>query len=86
MHIPMRVIVEIAANQFPVEIGTTLRVPRLPADPGSMVEFHRILMAEDPAGTVHVGTPYIAGTVQAEILEHGKSDKVIVFKKKRRKG
>ncbi len=81
----MRAIVEIAAHQFPVVPGATLVVPHLPAEPGSTVEFRRILLAEDASG-IAVGTPYLDGVVRAEVVEHGKGKKVIVFKKKRRKG
>jgi len=81
----MRAVVEIAASQFTVEPGATLVVPHLAAEPGSSVEFHRILLAEDEHG-VHIGRPYLTGVVRAEVLEHGKGKKVIVFKKKRRKG
>lgn len=81
----MRAVVEIAAAQFPVQLGQILLVPRLAAEPGSIVEFSNLLLVEDADG-IHVGTPYVGGVVRAEVLEHGKGPKVIVFKKKRRKG
>ncbi|MCS7177324.1 MAG: 50S ribosomal protein L21 [Candidatus Kapabacteria bacterium] len=81
----MQAIVEIAAQQFPVRVGEILVVPRLHVEVGTTVDFDRILLIEDASG-VHVGTPYIEGIVRAEVLEHGKGRKVLVFKKKRRKG
>jgi large subunit ribosomal protein L21 len=81
----MRAVVEIAAQQYTVEPGQILVVPHLPTEPGSIVEFSHLLLVE--AGpTALVGTPYVEGCVRAEVLEHGKGEKVIVFKKKRRKG
>lgn len=81
----MRAVVEIAAQQYRVEPGQLLVVPHLQAEPGSTVEFHRILLVED-GEALYIGTPYVDGCVHAEVLEHGKGKKVIVFKKKRRKG
>ncbi len=81
----MRAVVEIAAVQFPVQPGQTLVVPHLPAEPGSIVEFPHLVLVEKADG-IQVGTPYLEGVVRAEVLEHGKGPKVLVFKKKRRKG
>ncbi len=81
----MRAVVEIAAQQYLVEPGQEVVVPHLQAEPGSTVEFRRILLVED-GSSVQIGTPYVDGCVHGEVLEHGKGAKVIVFKKKRRKG
>lgn len=82
----MYAIVEIAGQQFKVEEGQTHFVHRLEANEGDKVSFDKVLLLEND-GTVTVGTPTVAGTaVSATVLSHDKGDKVIVFKKKRRKG
>lgn len=82
----MYAIVEIAGQQFKVEEGQTHFVHRLEANEGDKVSFDRVLLV-DNAGSVTVGTPTVSGTaVSATVLSHEKGDKVIVFKKKRRKG
>lgn len=82
----MYAIAEIAGQQFKVEKGRKLYVHRLAGEEGSSLSFDKILLTEDD-GQVNVGTPVVKGaTVNATILRHLKDDKVIVFKKKRRKG
>lgn len=82
----MYAIVEIAGQQFKVEKDQQLFVHRLEGKEGSKVSFDNVLLI-DNKGKVNVGAPVIAGAnVSAKILEHLKDDKVIVFKKKRRKG
>lgn len=82
----MYAIVEIAGQQFKAEAGRRLYVHRLEAEQGSVVEFDKVLLI-DNEGTVQVGTPVVEGAkVVAEVLSHLKGEKVIVFKKKRRKG
>ena len=82
----MHAIVEIAGQQFKVEGGQQLFVHRLEGKEGDKVEFGNVLLT-NVDGKVTVGAPSIAGTsVKATILEHLKGDKVIIFKKKRRKG
>ncbi len=81
----MEAIVEIAGFQFRVHPEDELYVPRLKAEPGSEVTFDRILYLRD-GEKVAIGTPYLSGQVRATVVEHGKGEKVIVFKKKRRKG
>ena len=81
----MYAIVEIAGKQFKVQENTTLYVPRLQADPDSTVTFDRVLLVSGTDG-VTVGTPTVSGhAITATVLEHVKGDKVLVFKKKRRK-
>jgi large subunit ribosomal protein L21 len=64
-----------------------LRVPSLDVEPGGSVVFDDVLLAGDGEANVQVGTPKLDGaTVKAEVLRHGRTDKVIVFKRKRRKG
>ena len=82
----MYAIVEIAGQQFKVEKDQQIFVHRLDSEEGSKVDFDKVLLMDD-AGTVNVGAPVITGAkVTAKVLEHLKGDKVIVFKKKRRKG
>ena len=82
----MYAIVEIAGQQFKVEKGQEIFVNRLEGDEGARVKFEEVLLI-DNRGKINVGTPVVAGaTVSVKILEHLKGDKVLVFKKKRRKG
>ncbi len=63
-----------------------LRIESLKGEPGSQVQFSEVLLTSS-GGTVQVGMPTVAGaSVMAEIVEHGKEQKIVVFKKKRRKG
>lgn len=82
----MYAIVDIAGQQFKVEQGRKIFVHRLQAEVGASVNFEKVLLT-DSEGTVKVGAPYLEGAVvKAKVLEHLKGEKVIVFKKKRRKG
>ena len=82
----MFAIVEIAGQQFKVAKDQKVFVHRLATEEGKKVSFENVLMVND--GTkFSVGTPNVSGAqVDAKVLKHLKSDKVIVFKKKRRKG
>lgn len=78
-------IIRTAGFQFRVEPGKTIRIPSLQADVGSSVTFDEVLLGSDGA-TVQAGTPLVAGaSVTGEVVRHGKGDKIIVFKFKRRK-
>ncbi len=82
----MYAIVDIAGQQFKVEAGKKIYVHRLKDEAGASVSFDKVLLT-DTDGAVKVGTPYVDGAVvKATVLEHVKGNKVIVFKKKRRKG
>lgn len=81
----MYAIVEIAGQQFKVEEGKEMFVHQLEGAAGDKVEFSNVLLKND-GGKVSVGTPNLSAKVTAKIIEHAKGDKVIVFKKKRRKG
>jgi large subunit ribosomal protein L21 len=82
----MYAIVDIAGKQFKVEKDQKLYVHRLTEDEGKSVSFDNVMLLDD-SGKVNVGTPSIKGaSVNAKVLQHLKGDKVIVFKKKRRKG
>ena len=81
----MFAIVEIAGLQYKVEQNQKLFVNRLKGEKGDKVSFDKVLLTID--GAITVGAPAVEGvSVQAEILDHVQADKVIVFKKKRRKG
>jgi large subunit ribosomal protein L21 len=81
----MYAIVEIAGQQFKVAKDQKVFVHRLQGDEGSNVTFDNVLLVDN--GSVTIGAPAIEGAaVTAKILNHLKGDKVIVFKKKRRKG
>ena len=82
----MYAIVEIAGQQFKIEKDQQIFVNRLKEKEGSKVDFEKVLLL-DKSGKISVGAPVIKGAkVTAKIIEHLKGDKVIVFKKKRRKG
>ncbi|MEN8116446.1 MAG: 50S ribosomal protein L21 [Bacteroidota bacterium] len=82
----MYAIVEIAGQQFKVEKDKKLFVHHLDAEAGDSVDFEKVLLVDND-GKVAVGTPTVKGAkVTAKVLEQVKGDKVIVFKKKRRKG
>ena len=81
----MYAIVDIAGRQFRVEKDQQIFAPRLEGKPGSKVEFKDVLLLDDN-GKVNVGMPTVKGAkVSGKIIEHVKGDKVIVFKKKKRK-
>tara|TARA_B100002052_G_scaffold43020_1_gene35496 strand:- start:103867 stop:104340 length:474 start_codon:yes stop_codon:yes gene_type:complete len=82
----MYAIVEIAGQQFKVEKGQQIYSHRLEEQVGKNVSFDRVLLFED-SGKINIGSPLIQGAkVTAKVLEHMKGDKIVVFKKKRRKG
>jgi len=82
----MYAIVEIAGQQFKVSKDLKVYVHRLANEEGSKVSFDKVLLLDDN-GNITLGAPAIEGaSVEAKVLKHLKGDKVIVFKKKRRKG
>jgi large subunit ribosomal protein L21 len=82
----MYAIVEIAGKQYKVNPDETISVPSLQKKPGEKVTFTNVLLVGDEKGT-RIGTPQVAGSVvEATVLDHRSADKVIVFKKKKRKG
>jgi large subunit ribosomal protein L21 len=82
----MYAIVEIAGIQFKVEKDKKVYCNRLQNEEGTDVTFEKVLLV-DNEGVVSIGTPALEGAkVTAKVLSHLKGDKVIVFKKKRRKG
>jgi large subunit ribosomal protein L21 len=82
----MYAIVEIAGQQFKVEEGKCIFVHRLDVEEGKKLDFNQVLLLEDE-GKVTVGEPVIKDAfVEGKVIDHVKGDKVIVFKKKRKKG
>ena len=82
----MNAIVEISGKQFKVEKDSKLFVHRVQGKEGDKITFDNVLML-DNGSKITLGNPVVTGaSVQAKILKHLKDDKVIVFKKKRRKG
>ncbi len=82
----MYAIVDIAGKQYKVEKDKFVYAPLLEGKEGSKVDFDQVLLIDD-AGKITVGAPLLKGAkVSGKILEHVQGDKVIVFKKKRRKG
>merc|ERR1711935_102344 len=76
----------LAGQQFKVEKDQQIFVHRLDAEQGTKVSFDKVLLL-DNQGKINVGAPAVKGaSVTAKVMEHLKGDKVIVFKKKRRKG
>jgi len=82
----MFAVVEVAGKQFKVMPKDRVEVPSLQEKPGTKIRLDRVLLVGDDKNVV-VGHPLVAGAmVEATIVDHGKDPKVIVFKKKRRKG
>ncbi len=82
----MYAIVDISGKQFKVTQDQYVYAPKMQGEEGASVEFDKVLLVDND-GKVDVGTPTLKGVkVSGKILEHVKGDKVIVFKKKRRKG
>ncbi len=82
----MYAIVEIAGQQFKVSKDLKVYVNRLANEEGTKVSFDKVYLLDDN-GSITIGAPAIEGaSVEAKVLQHLKGDKVIVFKKKRRKG
>jgi len=82
----MYAIVSIAGQQFKVEKGKKVFVHRLPGEIGDEISFDKVLLISNDE-KVNIGTPYLPEAfVLAQIVSHNRGDKVLVFKKKRRKG
>jgi large subunit ribosomal protein L21 len=82
----MFAIVSIAGQQFKVEEGNHIFVHRLAASEGDKITFNDVHLL-DNGGDVRIGTPVVNGaSISASVIGHFKGDKVVVFKKKRRKG
>lgn len=82
----MYAIVDVNSRQYKVKQGQEIYVDLQAAEVGTALTFNKVLLA-DNEGNITVGTPTLSNaSVSAKVLDHVKGDKVIVFKKKRRKG
>ena len=82
----MYAVFQTGGKQFRAEPGARLRVPTLGAEEGATISFDEVLLASD-GSAVSIGQPIVDGaSVTAEVLRHGKDKKIVVFKRKRRKG
>ena len=82
----MFAIVEIAGHQYKVQKDQRIYVNRLQAEEGETLSFDKVMLT-DHNGKIEVGAPVIAGIkVDAKVVQHLRADKVLIFKKKRRKG
>ncbi|HEX3868398.1 MAG TPA: 50S ribosomal protein L21 [Gemmatimonadaceae bacterium] len=78
-------IIRTGGKQFHVEAGRTYKIPSLVGDAGGAIEFNDVLLGND-GSNVKTGVPSLSGAkVTGEIVRHGRGDKIIVFKQKRRK-
>jgi large subunit ribosomal protein L21 len=78
-------IIRTGGKQYKVEPGRTYKIPSLPGEEGGAIEFNDVLLGND-GNTVRTGVPTLTGAkVTGEIVRHGRGDKIIVFKMKRRK-
>lgn len=81
----MYAIIETGGKQYRVEAGSTIQVERLPGDVGGVVNLDQVRLVHGDGGLV-IGQPLVQGaTVTAEIVRHGRTRSITVFKKKRRK-
>ena len=81
----MYAVVDIKGFQYKLEKGERLKVPKYDLEVGKKITFPEVLLVSDDKG-VNVGAPFVEGAVvEATVVDHGKYDKIVVFKKKRRK-
>jgi large subunit ribosomal protein L21 len=81
----MYALVDILGKQYKVEQGTVLKVDLVPQEKGSAIEFPSVLMVSDGA-SVRIGSPYLPGVaVKAVVEDHGKGEKVLIGKYKKKK-
>jgi large subunit ribosomal protein L21 len=81
----MYAIIRTGGKQFRAEPGKTLRIPSLAIEPGETVTFDEVLLGSS-GDAVQVGAPLVSGAaVTAEVVRHGRGEKIIIFKHKRRK-
>lgn len=82
----MYAVFQTGGKQFRAEPGDRIRVPSLEAEPGETITFERVLVASN-GSDVSIGAPLVDGaSVTAEVVRHGRDKKVVVFRRKRRKG
>ena len=81
----MYAIIRTGGKQFRAEPGKTLRIPSMETEPGETVKFEDVLLGAD-GDSIKIGTPGVSGaSVTAEVVRHGKGEKIVIFKHKRRK-
>ena len=81
----MYAVIKTGGKQYKVTAGGKLKVETLPAEVGSAVEINDVLMVAD-GDNIKVGAPFVSGaSVKATVLSHGRGDKVLIFKMRRRK-
>ena len=81
----MRAIIETDGNQVPVEVDAKSKIPRLDIEVGKEIDFDKVMFVSKDDKPI-VGKPYVEGaSVKAEVISHGRFDKVTVFKFKRRR-
>ena len=81
----MYAIFRTGGKQFRAEPGATLRIPSVAAEPGETIRFEEVLLGANE-GDFKVGAPLVSGAaITAEVMGHGKGEKIIIFKHKRRK-
>ena len=81
----MYAIFRTGGKQFRDEPGLTLRIPSLAAEPGDSITFDEVLLGAND-GDFKLGAPLVSGAgITAEVVKHGKGEKIIIFKHKRRK-
>ena len=81
----MYAVIESGGKQHRIVEGELLKVEKIEAETGSIIDFDRVLMVGE-GETIKVGTPIVKGaTVSAEVMQHGRGDKVTIIKFKRRK-
>ncbi|MFL3008019.1 MAG: 50S ribosomal protein L21 [Candidatus Neomarinimicrobiota bacterium] len=82
----MYAIINISGKQYKTQIGSRLRIPRQTLETGSKVTFEDVLLFSDGENT-KIGNPNVKGvSVNAKILAHSRNKKILIYKKKRRKG
>ena len=82
----MYAIVNISGKQFKATEGTRVRIPKQAGDAGAKLTFDNVLLFHDGTNT-QIGTPTVSGaSVTATVVDHGREQKILVYKKKRRKG
>lgn len=84
-QIMMYAVIESGGKQYRVSLGQTVKVEKIEAEPGSVVQLnHVLLLSKD--GEIQVGAPYLEGVqLMAEVVEQGRGEKIRIFKMKRRK-
>ena len=82
----MYAIVNISGKQFKASEGARVRIPKQTGDAGATLTFDNVLLFHDGTNT-QVGTPTVSGaSVTATVVDHGRERKILIYKKKRRKG